>query len=66
MNRRTWLWASVVVLPLAVASGFVYATVHAPQTYICPLTGEELPCPARCPLNQCEPQQSCCSSGDEK
>jgi hypothetical protein len=65
MNRRTWLWASLVALPLAVAGGFVYANTQKPQTYMCPLTGEELPCPACCPLNQWEPQQPCCSPAEK-
>jgi hypothetical protein len=48
----------LVALPLLV-SGLLYAAWHstgnraAPQTegYICPLTGEELPCRECCPLN---------------
>jgi hypothetical protein len=65
MNRRTWLWASLVAVPLAIAGGFVYATAQKPEAYICPLTGEELPCPKCCPLNQCEPQQPCCSPAEK-
>jgi hypothetical protein len=50
MNRRNWLWAAVLGLPLAVA-GVVYASSPS-QSYVCPLTGEVLPCAKCCPLNQ--------------
>jgi hypothetical protein len=50
MIRRTWLWAALLALPLAVGGGLVYAKSQA-QTFICPLTGEELPCPKCFPLN---------------
>ena len=50
----------LVALPLAIG-GFVYAAsqsqpADAPNAatqegYICPATGEELPCPSCCPLN---------------
>lgn len=52
--------AAVVALPLAVG-GIVYASTQAKSAeqaqqieaaiYTCPLTGEELPCPNCCPLN---------------
>jgi hypothetical protein len=56
---RKWVWAALLALPLGVA-GLVYAntqwkTGEPPQAsdgYVCPLTGEELPCPKCCPLNQ--------------
>jgi hypothetical protein len=58
MHRRKWLWAALLALPLA-AAGLVYGQTlikgDKPQQaegYICPLTGEELPCPKCCPLNQ--------------
>jgi hypothetical protein len=62
MNRRIWLWSALLALPPA-AAGLVYGRSLAnrpadqPQTgerqsYICPATGEELPCPKCCPLNQ--------------
>jgi hypothetical protein len=61
MNRRNWLWTALLALPLAVA-GMVYgkSLTHRPAEqpqppaggYTCPLTGEELPCPHCCPLNQ--------------
>jgi hypothetical protein len=62
MNRRNWLWTALLALPMAVA-GLVYGRAltqrpaEQPQTreaqgYTCPITGEELPCPLCCPLNQ--------------
>lgn len=64
MRRKLW-WTALLALPLAVA-GLVYGqSLTAPQAeqapqkeeakaegYICPLTGEELPCPSCCPLNK--------------
>jgi hypothetical protein len=55
---RKWMMRALFVLPL-VAGGVVFATsrsevakpVPAPSGYICPITGEELPCPNCCPLN---------------
>jgi hypothetical protein len=56
---RKWIYAALVVVPLTAAAGLVYANTHgkanAPQQtsgYICPITGEELPCPNCCPLNR--------------
>jgi hypothetical protein len=50
---RKLLWAALALASLA-AGGLVYAksrtATEAP--YICPITGEELPCPCCCPLNQ--------------
>jgi hypothetical protein len=58
MTRRNWLWAALLALPLAVA-GVVYGKglAKGPQPkqaggFVCPITGEELPCPDCCPLNQ--------------
>ena len=53
MNRRKWLWAAVLALPLAVA-GVVYAAQG--RGYTCPLTGEQLPCRKCCPLNESKQQ----------
>jgi hypothetical protein len=50
MIRSKWLWASLLALPLAIA-GVVYAKSQ-PRPYVCPITGETLPCPNCCPLNQ--------------
>jgi hypothetical protein len=59
---RKLLWSALVALPLAVAGGLVYANSQGqagdePQResvggYICPVTGEELPCPDCCPFNE--------------
>ncbi len=57
---RKIMWASLAVLPL-LATGLLYAksviATAKPQAekaegYTCPVTGEELPCPNCCPLNQ--------------
>jgi hypothetical protein len=54
---RKWMLRALLVLPL-VAGGVVYAMTRAeqaptqaPSGYVCPLTGEVLPCPNCCPLN---------------
>ena len=69
MNRRTWLWSTLMAVPLAVAGGFLYAGANE-QGYACPLTGETLPCPDCCPLNCCDPDEQsapqCCATGQEK
>lgn len=62
MNRK-WLGPALAVLPLAIGGGLVVANsqtktnderVNANQVggYICPATGEELPCPFCCPLKK--------------
>ena len=51
MNRRNWIWTALAALPLAVA-GAVYANTQAQSAYICPVTGEQLPCEKCCPLNR--------------
>ncbi len=60
MNKK-WIGAALAVLPLAIGGGLVIANsqtkndqqVQANQEvgYICPATGEELPCQNCCPLN---------------
>lgn len=58
MRRKNWLWAGLLAVPLA-AAGIAYGQValandvrpQEPTGFICPLTGEELPCPRCCPLN---------------
>ncbi|MCI0463928.1 MAG: hypothetical protein L0Z62_43900 [Gemmataceae bacterium] len=55
MNRRKWLWAALLAVPLAVGGGLLYANARA-GGYTCPITGEVLPCPKCCPLNQSWPQ----------
>jgi hypothetical protein len=54
MTRRLLL-SALLALPLIVA-GWVYGkssgqALQAEPAYTCPITGEELPCPNCCPLN---------------
>jgi len=56
---RKWIYSALAALPLAIAGGLLYANAQAkaisPQQadgYVCPITGEELPCPNCCPLNE--------------
>ncbi|MBI3840108.1 MAG: hypothetical protein HY288_19470 [Planctomycetia bacterium] len=51
MRKR--LWIALLALPMAVAGGLVYAKAQqvSAESYVCPLSGEELPCPHCCPLN---------------
>jgi len=59
MRKKNWLWAALLAVPLAVA-GITYGQTaltdkgqaQEPAGYICPLTGEELPCPGCCPINE--------------
>lgn len=58
MSKRKWLLTALLALPLA-AAGVAYGRAlvrveHGQETagYVCPLTGEELPCPNCCPLNE--------------
>lgn len=51
MTRRNLLWAAMLALPLTVAGGLLVAAQPKASGYICPLTGELLPCPRCCPLN---------------
>jgi hypothetical protein len=68
MTRRKLLWAVLLALPLTVAGGLVYANTQA-RSYVCPLTGEVLPCAKCCPLNQSqqtsEPSYICPITGEE-
>jgi len=61
-QMRKLLLVFAAALPLAVAGGLVYAKALTPVDgkpepaaeatgYVCPITGEELPCPNCCPLN---------------
>lgn len=57
MRRKKWLLAALLALPF-LAAGLAYGRTlvgaDRPQQsagYVCPLTGEELPCPECCPLN---------------
>lgn len=46
---KSWLCPLLFALPLLIA-GADYASSQT-RSYICPLTGKELPCPQCCPLN---------------
>jgi uncharacterized membrane protein len=57
MSKKRWILSALLALPLA-AAGLTYGQAlvradHAQKNpaYVCPLTGEELPCPNCCPLN---------------
>lgn len=56
---RKWFWRGLLALPLVAAGGALVAHAAGRTTaalkaggYTCPLTGEQLPCPNCCPLNQ--------------
>mgnify|MGYP000266771171 CR=1 FL=1 len=56
---RKMKWMAPLFLCVAAVSGVAYAnagkqagSVQEKPGYICPLTGEELPCPACCPANK--------------
>lgn len=61
MNKKL-IGASLAIVPLVGIGGFVAASSQvqpdmkqaqvAEQGYTCPVTGEELPCPNCCVLNQ--------------
>jgi hypothetical protein len=57
--RKKWLWSVLAALPL-VFGGLVYANLQAQAdgvkrqndtTFVCPITGEDLPCRKCCPLD---------------
>jgi len=57
MSKKKWILSALLALPLA-AAGLAYgqslARADQPQKsagYVCPWTGEELPCPNCCPVN---------------
>lgn len=55
MSRKV-IWGVLLALPLVGGILYTRAKAGAEQNqaakYICPLTGEELPCPNCCPLNK--------------
>ena len=58
MRRNKWLLGALVLgLPLALAALAYGRTIvqgqdpQAAAAFVCPLTGEELPCPNCCPMN---------------
>ena len=54
MTRRKLLWAALLAVPVLVGGGFAYANATkpapAPDGFVCPVTGETLPCEKCCPL----------------
>jgi hypothetical protein len=42
-------WILAVALFVVAFAGIAYASSRATKGYICPVTGEELPCPECCP-----------------
>ena len=64
MTRRKWVWAALLSLTAAVAGGLAYAKNSQAGGYVCPLTGENLPCEKCCPLNQQE-TYTCPITGEE-
>jgi hypothetical protein len=65
MNRRKWLWAAVLAVPAIVAGGLAYANSQKAGSFTCPITGEELPCPRCCPLNDEAGQPTTEAKADE-
>ncbi|MFO0842267.1 MAG: hypothetical protein U0797_07685 [Gemmataceae bacterium] len=66
MNRRKWIWTALLAAPLAVA-GLAFANSQA-RSYVCPITGETLPCEKCCPLNQDQAKEesyTCPITGEE-
>jgi hypothetical protein len=63
---RKWLWATLLAVPVAVGGSLLYANARA-GGFVCPLTGEVLPCAKCCPLNQQaqEPSYTCPLTGEE-
>ena len=51
---RKFLWAALALASVVTGSVVYARSLTAPKEtpYICPITGEELPCPCCCPLNQ--------------
>lgn len=56
---RKLIWSAIVMLPLAVGGLVVAASQSAggakatnAEGFVCPITGEELPCAKCCPLNE--------------
>jgi hypothetical protein len=52
--KRRMLWLALLALPLAAAGLTLVGADPAPakEAYICPLTGEKLPCPECCPIKK--------------
>lgn len=73
--QKKWLLGLLAVIPLAIG-GLVFAQanfqtneqIESRAAFICPLTGDELPCSKCCPLNEKKEtsESTCCSSAKEK
>lgn len=55
MRTKLWSWVALLSLPLVIG-GLVYAGAQThfrfasnSDGFVCPVTGEELPCPRCCP-----------------
>jgi hypothetical protein len=51
MNRKKWLAAALLAVPVVIGGGLAYASTQKAEGYTCPVTGENLPCEKCCPLN---------------
>jgi hypothetical protein len=51
MIRDKWLWSALLVSALAITGALVYANSQT-HTFVCPITGEVLPCQQCCPFDQ--------------
>jgi hypothetical protein len=66
MNRRNLLRAAILAVPAIVAGGLVYADAQKAKPFTCPITGETLPCPKCCPLNDAaKPALTCPVTGED-
>lgn len=52
MNQRKLLWTALLAMPAAIVRGLAYAKHSQAKSFTCLITGEELPCPKRCPSNK--------------
>ena len=50
MKKQKWILAAALFV--VAFAGIAYASSRATTGYICPVTGEELPCPACCPYSK--------------
>lgn len=51
-----WIWVALSAIAVVAAGGLGLVDASSQPSkargFICPITGEELPCPNCCPLNQ--------------
>jgi len=50
MSRKKWFLAALLAAVTA-GGALAYVNSSADGGYICPITGQKLPCPKCCPLN---------------